>query len=291
MTFEEMQKDYVDAVNGALDVYLADGRIHPRLAEAMAYSVTAGGKRLRACLLLAACELAGGSVQEALPFAAAVEMIHTYSLIHDDLPAMDNDCLRRGKPTNHVVFGEGMAILAGDGLLNYAMQVMLNAALADETGNALRAANEIAGRAGVWGMIAGQAEDLLAEGREPDEKTLYYIHAHKTADMLLASLRAGGMIGGADDTLMRTLTVYGEKLGLAFQIQDDLLDLFGNESSLGKSIGKDAKQSKLTFPALYGAERAQRMQEQYCKEAAQALSGFNAPFLTEMAARLAKRER
>ncbi|MGI6192616.1 MAG: polyprenyl synthetase family protein [Christensenellales bacterium] len=291
MTFEEMQKDYVDAVNGALDVYLADGRIHPRLAEAMAYSVTAGGKRLRACLLLAACELAGGSVQEALPFAAAVEMIHTYSLIHDDLPAMDNDCLRRGKPTNHVVFGEGMAILAGDGLLNYAMQVMLNAALADETGNALRAANEIAGRAGVWGMIAGQAEDLLAEGREPDEKTLYYIHAHKTADMLLASLRAGGMIGGADDTLMRTLTVYGEKLGLAFQIQDDLLDLFGNEASLGKSIGKDAKQSKLTFPALYGAERAQRMQEQYCKEAAQALSGFNAPFLTEMAARLAKRER
>lgn len=289
MSFEEIQKRYVDAVNGALMRYLSDGRIHPRLAGAMAYSVTAGGKRLRASLLLAACELAGGTVEKALPFAAALEMIHTYSLIHDDLPAMDDDCLRRGKPTNHVVFGEGMAILAGDGLLNYAMQVMLSAALEDESKNALRAAHEIAERAGVWGMIAGQAEDLCAEGKEPEEKTLYYIHAHKTADMLLASLRSGGMLGGADEKLMDALTVYGEKLGLAFQIQDDLLDLFGTEASLGKSVGKDEKQKKLTFPALYGTERAQNMQERYCKEAAEALSGYDAPFLKEMAAKLAKR--
>ncbi|MGI6151430.1 MAG: polyprenyl synthetase family protein [Christensenellales bacterium] len=290
MNFEAMQKSYVDAVNDALKAYLADERIHPRLAEAMAYSVTAGGKRLRACLLLSACELAGGSVKDALPFAAAVEMIHTYSLIHDDLPAMDDDCLRRGKPTNHVVFGEGMAILAGDGLLNYAMQIMLHAALQDESNKALNAAHEIAERAGVWGMIAGQAEDLSSEGKEPDEKTLHYIHAHKTADMLLASLRSGGTLGGADEGLMRALTAYGEKLGLAFQIQDDLLDLFGDAASLGKSVGKDAQKRKLTFPALYGAERAKTMQEEYCQEAAQALSGYDAPFLTEMAARLAKRK-
>ncbi len=290
MSFEETRRRYAAAVDGALNAYLRDGRIHPRLAEAMAYSVTAGGKRLRPSLLLAACELAGGAVEAALPFAAAVEMIHTYSLIHDDLPAMDDDCLRRGKPTNHVVFGEGMAVLAGDGLLNYAMQIMLFAALGDESKKALRAAAEIAERAGVWGMIAGQAEDLSAQGQKPDEKALYYIHARKTADMLLASLRSGGILGGADEGLMRALTAYGEKLGLAFQIQDDLLDLFGDAAALGKSVGKDEQKSKLTFPAVFGAERSQKMQERYCREAAEALAGYNALFLTEMAARLAKRE-
>ncbi len=290
MSYETTLGRYILAVDDAIKKYLSDARIHPPLASAMEYSAMAGGKRLRPCLLLAANELAGGAIEAALPFAAAIEMIHTYSLIHDDLPAMDDDSLRRGKPTNHVVYGEGMAVLAGDGLLNYAMQIMLSAALEDESRKALRAASEIAERAGVWGMIAGQAEDLLAVNREPNEKALYYIHTHKTADMLVAALRAGGIIGGADDALLSALTVYGEKLGLAFQIQDDLLDLYGNAASLGKSTGKDEKENKLTFPALFGAERSMTMQGQYCREAADALSAYDSQFLATMAYRLSKRE-
>jgi len=286
----EIQKGYTTGVDRALYGYLSDARIHPVLAEAMAYSVRAGGKRLRPCLLLAACELAGGDTKAAMPFAAAIEMIHTYSLIHDDLPAMDDDELRRGKPTNHVIFGEGMAVLAGDGLLNYAMQIMIAEAAADKTGKASRAAKEIADRAGVWGMIAGQAEDISFNGKAPSEKTLLYIHAHKTADMLIGALRAGGMIGGADGPLMNALTVYGEKLGLAFQIQDDLLDLSGDSASLGKTAGKDEKEGKLTFPSLYGAERSRTLQEQYCKEAAGALMDYDADFLKETALALSGRK-
>ena len=294
MTFDEKRKAYAKSTEETILGYLADQRIPKTLSEAMAYSVKAGGKRLRPCLMLAACELSCGDAAPALPFAAAIEMIHTYSLIHDDLPAMDNDDLRRGKPTNHVVFGEGMAVLAGDGLLNYAHQIMFDAIeRAEKPYNALMAAKEISTRAGVWGMVAGQCADLENE-KNPvkDEKTLYYIHSHKTADMILASLRAGGFAGGADEKLMEAFTAYGDNLGLAFQIQDDLLDIFGDVKKLGKSIGKDAAEDKLTFPAVYGVEQSRKMQQECSDKAMAAFDGLDvdAGFFREMAAKLAVRE-
>lgn len=294
MSFEEKRKAYAKMTEDAIHGYLSEKRIPEKLREAMTYSIDAGGKRLRPCLMLAACELACGDPAPALPFAAAIEMIHTYSLIHDDLPAMDNDDLRRGKPTNHVVFGEGIAVLAGDGLLNYAHQIIISAVFkAEKPYNALMAAKEISERAGVWGMIAGQTADLENEKNPTkDEQTLYYIHAHKTADMILSSLRAGAFAGNADQKTIDAFTEYAENLGLAFQIQDDLLDIFGDVKKLGKSIGKDAKVDKLTFPAVYGVERSREMQQACCDKAIAALDSIDADtsFFAEMVKKLAVRE-
>lgn len=230
------------------------GEIPKRLLEAMEYSLTAGGKRLRPVLLLAFCEMAGGKADDAFPYACALEMIHTYSLIHDDLPAMDNDDLRRGKPTNHKVFGEGMAVLAGDGLLNAAAELMARAALNSADFRGIRATEIILRHAGVTGMIAGQARDLESEGLAPDEELLRYIHSHKTADLLEAPVEAGLVLAGADEETVDAGREFALHLGLAFQMTDDVLDVTGETALLGKKTGMDQEQNKLTWVTLRGVE-------------------------------------
>lgn len=250
------------------------GQIPDRLLEAMRYSLLAGGKRLRPVMLLAACEMAGGEAELALPFACALEMIHTYSLIHDDLPAMDNDDLRRGKPTNHKVFGEDLAILAGDGLLNAAAELMARTAVEMADMRGIRALEIIMRHAGVTGMIAGQTKDVLSEGVKPEEALVSYIHAHKTADLLEAPMEAGLALAGADDRQIKAGFEYGLHLGLAFQMTDDLLDVTGDAALLGKNTGMDAALDKLTWVALKGVEGTAKDAEEQVALAEKALDAL-----------------
>ena len=247
------------------------------LSQSMRYSLCAGGKRLRPAMLLAAVEMLGGSVEEALDFACAVEMIHTYSLIHDDLPGMDNDTLRRGRPTNHVVFGEGQAILAGDGLLNCAFETMLEAASRhpDKAFQSLMAIREIATGAGVTGMIAGQVMDLFCEDhRVSDVKALEYIQRNKTACMFIYPLRAAARLCGAQEHVLEALTRYGRAFGLLFQATDDLLDVTGDAENMGKTLGKDADSGKLTCVSAYGIDGTRALVEKQHRDALDALSIF-----------------
>ena len=263
------------------------------LVDSMRYSLLAGGKRLRPAMLLAACEMLGGDVDEALDCACALEMIHTYSLIHDDLPGMDNDELRRGKPTNHVVYGVGQAILAGDGLLNLAYEVMLaNAARHPaHLDRHLAAISEIARGAGVTGMIAGQVADLYAEGRTGfGEEMLTYIHLGKTAAMFRGAMRGGARLAGADEKTVNALSEYADAFGLLFQVVDDYLDACGDSAALGKSVGKDASSGKLTYVSLYGIERTLEIRDELAGQARRALEdipdgGFLAWELETMARR------
>ena len=232
------------------------GSIPETLRQAMDYTLASGGKRLRPVLLLAACELGGGSAEEALPWACALEMIHSYSLIHDDLPAMDDDDMRRGKPANHVVFGEAMAILAGDGLLSAAMELMLRAAADRADARGTRAALAIARRCGVSGMVAGQTLDMAAEHGRPGEELVRQIHLHKTADLLTAPMEAGLLLAGAPDWALQAGISYGQHLGLAFQIWDDVLDVSGSAEQLGKQVGQDSANGKSTWVALRGEAQA-----------------------------------
>ena len=250
-TYEEYRGEVELALGPMLESL---GAIPDRLLEAMRYSLLAGGKRLRPVMLLAACDMAGGDITAAMPFACALEMIHTYSLIHDDLPAMDNDDLRRGKPTNHKVFGEDLAILAGDGLLNAAAELMARAAMRMAAARGIHALEIIMRHAGVTGMIAGQTKDVLSEGDDPREDLVSYIHAHKTADLLEAPMEAGLALAGADEGQIRAAFEYGLHLGLAFQMTDDLLDVTGDAALLGKNTGMDAELNKLTWVALKGVE-------------------------------------
>ena len=261
------------------------GDIPSPLWEAMSYSLEGGGKRIRPVLLLAACETAGGDAADALPFACALEMIHTYSLIHDDLPAMDNDDLRRGQPTNHKVFGENVAILAGDGLLNAAAEVMASAALQMDDMRGIRAMEIIMRRAGVTGMIAGQSEDVTSEGQEPREDIVRYIHEHKTADLLEAAVEAGLVLGGAEEDEIAAGREYALHLGLAFQMTDDLLDVTGSADKLGKSTGKDQAQNKMTWVALRGIDGTLKDAKREVGLAKKALEGM--PGDTEMFAAFA----
>ena len=254
-TYEEYRRMAEQALTPMLESL---GNIPDRLMEAMRYSLEAGGKRLRPVMLLAACDMAGGETELALPFACALEMIHTYSLIHDDLPAMDNDDLRRGKPTNHIVFGEGMAVLAGDGLLNAAAELMAWAALRIADSRGIRALEIIMRHAGVTGMIAGQAADLVSEGETPREELVTYIHSRKTADLLEAPMEAGLALAGADENTCRIGREYGYHLGLAFQMTDDLLDVTGDAEVLGKKTGADAGLNKMTWVALRGVEGTEK---------------------------------
>ena len=265
-------QEYLHIVEDALSTQLASlGYIPEKLFEAMDYSLSAGGKRLRPVLLLAACDTLGGNLEEALPFACALEMIHTYSLIHDDLPAMDNDDLRRGCPTNHKVYGEGMAILAGDGLLSAAMEMMLRSAVRMGDLRGVRAAEAIARRAGVTGMVAGQVMDVTGEGSEPTLEKVDYIHRHKTADLLTAPIEAGFILASADDTAVAAGCEYGVNLGLAFQMVDDLLDVEGDAATLGKTPGKDAAEGKLTWVAVKGIENTRKDAAQAVEKAVSAL--------------------
>ena len=281
-TYDEYRRTAEQALTPMLQSL---GAIPERLLEAMRYSLEAGGKRLRPVMLLAACDMAGGDMETALPFACAMEMIHTYSLIHDDLPAMDNDDLRRGKPTNHKVFGEGMAVLAGDGLLNGAAELMARAALQFNDNRGIRALEIIMRHAGVTGMIAGQTADLVSEGEEPREEVLTYIHSHKTADLLEAPMEAGLVLAGADEKACRLGRDYGYHLGLAFQMTDDLLDVTGDTALLGKKTGADAEQNKMTWVTLRSVEGTQKDAEEQAELAIRAVDQmpWEHDFFTELA--------
>lgn len=247
------------------------------LSESMRYSLTAGGKRLRPSMLLACVEMLGGNAEDVLDFACAIEMIHTYSLIHDDLPGMDNDTMRRGRPTNHVVFGVGQAILAGDGLLNYAFETMLGCALEhrEYAVRYLEAINEVARGSGVTGMIGGQVMDLYCEDQKvSDLNALHYIQRNKTACMFIYPLRAAGRICGISEDKLEKLTAYGNAFGLLFQATDDLLDVVGTTENMGKTLGKDAASGKLTCISAYGVEGTRKLVSELHQTAVQSMNDF-----------------
>ena len=289
-TYEE----YRAVVENALVPMLESlGNIPERLLEAMRYSLEAGGKRLRPVMLLAACDMAGGDVNTALPFACALEMIHTYSLIHDDLPAMDNDDLRRGKPTNHKVFGEDLAILAGDGLLNAAAELMARSALNMGDPRGIRALEIVMRHAGVTGMIAGQTKDVLSEGSKPEEELVAYIHSHKTADLLEAPMEAGLALAGANDAQISAGYAYGLHLGLAFQMTDDLLDVKGDAALMGKQTGMDSALNKMTWVALRGVEGTEQDAAEQAELAEKALCSlpWEISFFRDLARKVVTREK
>jgi geranylgeranyl diphosphate synthase, type II len=262
-------------VNRALEGYLPAGRgPATRVAEAMRYSLFAGGKRLRPILCLAGAEAVGGDAGEALPVACALEMIHTYSLIHDDLPAMDDDDLRRGHPTCHKQFDEATAILAGDGLLTEAFRLMADAAPRFEGREAalLEVMQLIGQAAGYQGMVGGQMLDLEAEGKQVTLKELETIHRLKTGALLTAAVRAGALVAGGSRGEVTVLTAFGEKFGLVFQITDDLLDVEGEAAEMGKATGMDAKHGKATYPALLGADKARDWARRLMEEAVAGLA-------------------
>ena len=267
------------------------------LYKAMRYSLFAGGKRIRPVLTLAAGEAVGGEGDEALPLACGIEMIHTYSLIHDDLPAMDDDDLRRGKPTCHKVFGEGLAILAGDALLTLAFQVMGDISLYPEHVDPLRvleAVSKVAEAAGPLGMAGGQVMDLKMEGSmEGSEEALQWIHLHKTAAMVAVSLRAGALVAGGREELVEALGRYGRFVGLAFQVVDDILGYEGDPHKLGKPVGRDIQRGKLTYPALYGLEMSRAKARELVEAGVAALAplGDKAWFLRELAYHVVERDR
>jgi len=248
----------------------------PSLFKAMHYSLFAGGKRIRPILAIASAEAVGGSEKMAMPVAVAIEFIHTYSLIHDDLPAMDNDDLRRGKPTNHRVFGEATAILAGDGLLTLAFMILSNKEIWNGTSlspeKILTIIYEIATAAGPAGMVGGQQMDIESEGKKLDLKEIEDLHLRKTGALIKASIRAGGLAGGATDEQLHALDTYGNNIGLAFQICDDIIDVEGVLEEVGKSIGKDQAQQKNTYPACVGLKEAKRLKQELLNKALLAIS-------------------
>ena len=253
MDFKEYIKRKREIVNQALESCLPDENKEPQsLHRAMRYSVFAGGKRLRPILAIASFEAVVGRGKAILPVACALEMIHTYSLIHDDLPCMDDDDLRRGKPTLHKVYGDGMAVLAGDALHALAFELLLQS-------KNPQVVYEVAKAIGTEGMIGGQVKDLEAEGKKVSLKQVEYIHTHKTGKLLSASVRAGAILGGADKATLSALSSYGEKFGLAFQIVDDILDVVGKEEIIGKKKGSDKANSKATYPEVIGLEESKKL--------------------------------
>ena len=266
------------------------------LYESMKYSLTAGGKRIRPVLLLAACDFAGGDVREALPYACAMEYIHTYSMIHDDLPAMDNDDLRRGVPTNHKVYGEALAILAGDGLLTSAFEAMNKDLMlylddANQMAKRIRAINAIAKGAGCRGMVAGQVSDIEGENNEYSNEMLEYIHINKTGALIISAIKAGLYLGNPTKDMLSNLDTYSENLGLAYQIADDILDEIGDPKELGKAIGSDKKQHKNTYTSLNGLEAAFARLEHLTDDALEAIAPYydNAEFFRNLALQLKTR--
>lgn len=279
----EKKKEFERALQSC---FLNPSDYEKQIYEAMKYSLDAGGKRLRPVLLIEANHMCGGSFDSAIEHAIAIEMIHTYSLIHDDLPAMDNDDFRRGKPTNHKVYGEALAILAGDGLLNTAFERMLFANMNGVLStSSLRATECIVQAAGVNGMIGGQVVDMLSEGKQVPFEVLDYIHTNKTAALLIASLVAGAYLAGASDEQVESLRSYGYHIGMAFQITDDILDITGDQAKLGKDIGSDTQNNKSTYPSLFGLERSKELAAEHISKAKNAivLFGHDADFLNSLA--------
>jgi len=274
-----------EVVNSALDRYFptppaleVEGNFLNSLQKAIRHSLFNGGKRIRPILSVAAFEAVGGKGDRVLPFACALEMIHTYSLIHDDLPAIDNDDYRRGKPTCHKLFGEAIAILAGDALLTEAFKLMANRnlheGLPQEDRLILDIINEVGQSAGIFGMVGGQVLDIESEGKEIDFPTLQYIHTHKTGALILASVRIGAKLGLANEEVLKAFTRYGERIGLAFQIVDDILNVEGEAQLLGKKTGSDFSKGKATYPALVGLEESKKRAKELMELAFDALSRF-----------------
>jgi geranylgeranyl diphosphate synthase type II len=268
------------------------------LYDSMEYSLMAGGKRLRPVMLLAACEFAGGNVLEALPYACALEYIHTYSLIHDDLPAMDNDDLRRGIPTNHKVYGEAIAILAGDGLLTCAFEaitkdMMLYYDSPEKIKKRINAAYEIAKDSGCRGMVAGQLSDIEAENAIASNELLEYIHINKTGALFQAAIKAGLYLGNPDSRMISNFEKYAENMGLAYQIADDILDLVGNPEEMGKEAGSDIKKNKNTYVAINGLDAARKRLDELTNNAVKAIETYydNAEFFRDLVLNLANRNK
>ena len=264
-------KEKQEQVNIILDRYLPRKDEYPKdIHKALRYSVFAGGKRLRPYLTLSAYQMYREKLDKITPVAAALEMIHAYTLIHDDLPDIDDDDMRRGKKSCHVVFGEGVALLAGDSLLINAFELITYADIPDAL--KVQFVRELGEVAGIKGLIAGQMEDIDAEGKKTDKKTLNYIHNNKTAKLINIALRFGALAGRAPEKELKIIEDYGSKIGLVFQIVDDLLDVEGNQHSLGKSIGKDEAAGKATFPSQYGVEESRAMAEKLTQEAKQTIA-------------------
>ena len=262
--------DYKKLIEQKLDEYMPV-QYPEKIWESMRYSVLAGGKRLRPILCLEACRIISGSYENAVPTACAIEMLHSQSLIHDDLPCMDNDDYRRGKLTNHKVFGESTAVLAGDALLSFAPQIILQKTKHGHEGvkchTLLKVLEEFVVNAGAEKLIAGQVVDIDSEGKQIDKDTLNYIHANKTGALFKLSLRAGAILGGADEKQLQALTEYAEKLGLAFQIMDDILDVTSTLEELGKTPGKDEAEGKVTYISFYGIEESKKQLASLCSDA------------------------
>ncbi len=277
MDLKKYMKEKKEAVDSFFRDYFKEQRRPAVLQESMLYSLFAGGKRVRPILAMAAYEACGGAASDIVPYASTLELIHTYSLIHDDLPAMDNDDLRRGKPTNHKVYGEAVAILAGDALLTEAFRILSDPSHSGKVkaGDLLRASAEIASAAGYRGMVAGQVQDILSENAEADAETLQFIHRHKTAALIRASVKAGGILCGSSEDVVGSLTSYGENIGHAFQVIDDILDVEGDTEELGKTVGSDEKINKMTYPRLYGLERSRAIAKELVAAAVASLDMFS----------------
>jgi geranylgeranyl diphosphate synthase type II len=277
MDLKEYIRDKREAVDSFFHRYFRERREPSVLQQAMMYSLFAGGKRIRPILALASYESCGGNPSEIVPYASTLELIHTYSLIHDDLPAMDNDDLRRGKPTNHKIYGEAIAILAGDALLTEAFSILSDPSLSNNVHemNLLRALREIAVASGLNGMVAGQVQDLLSENFDPDRETLEFIHMRKTAALIRASVMMGPILYGSGKAVSGALSEYGNKIGLAFQVIDDILDIEGDAEEIGKPVGSDERSNKMTYPRLYGIEKSKEIAQELIASALSSISMFS----------------
>lgn len=292
--FDLRMREYGEMINNALLGYLPGLDLPQKnVFDAMKYSVMAGGKRIRPVLTLEFCRICGGSIEVALPFACAVEFIHSYSLIHDDLPCMDDDDMRRGRPSCHIKFGEATALLAGDALISLAFETALCDNSIEKVGakNACRAANELARASGAVGMVGGQIVDLESEGHSVSLNTLEFMHHNKTGAMIRAAAKIGCIVAGTDELHIKAAEEYAGRLGLAFQIVDDLLDVEGDVKALGKPTGSDKDRDKTTYITLLGAEKSRSIVTKLTQEAIQQLDVFNDPsFLTELSLQLSKRK-
>lgn len=275
-------------IDEAIDKLVPSEDSDPKLLhQAMRYSLFAGGKRIRPILTIIAAGVVGVNPDNAIPVAVAIECVHTYSLIHDDLPAMDNDDMRRGKPTAHKVYGEATAILAGDALLNLAFEIMVSESTLRTCRHdrLLRVMASLANSTGSYGLIAGQVVDMLSEGQKVESRQIDYIMRRKTARLMSASLECGAIIGGGSTSEIETLALFGEKLGVAFQIRDDILDHEGNSKELGKTVGKDQGRGKATYPSTIGIERSRILMNDEIESAIKLLEGFgNRALLLELIA-------
>lgn len=276
MNLKQYLQEKRETIDTALEKYLPPADRFPEVIyESMRYSVFNGGKRLRPVLVLGACEAVGGDAQLVMPTACAIECIHAFSLIHDDLPALDDDDLRRGKPTNHRVFGEAVAILAGDALLALAFQIITGETVGAPAHLVIEVTRRVAAASGTGGMVLGQIVDMISEGKKISPEILEFMHRNKTGALIDISLISGAMLGGGTEEQIDALSLYGQKIGLAFQIADDILDIEGDQEKLGKPVGSDIDNEKSTYPSIYGLERSRELARNAVADALSALTVFD----------------